>query len=235
MAKKTIADLGDLHGKRVLVRVDFNVPLDKKTGDDHQRPPHPRPPCRRIQHLLDAGARRHRHEPPRPAQGRPRRRTHRTCTMDRVAARFGELLGQPVKKASTRSSARRSTAAVAALKPGEVLVLENLRFDPGEQKNDPDFAAATRRPRRRLRQRRLRHLPQRTDASMVAVPAAMNAGKPRVVGLLVAKELEVLDGLLADPEAADARPSWAGRRCRTRSASSRRCWPRSISCSSAGR
>ena len=55
MAKKTLADLGDLTGKKVLVRVDFNVPLDKKTGDDHERPPHPRRRCRRSRRCSTPG------------------------------------------------------------------------------------------------------------------------------------------------------------------------------------
>src|SRR5439155_10778536 len=90
------------------------------------------------------------------------------------------------------------TAAVRVLKPGDVLVLENLRFHPGEQAGDEGFA------------RELAALGDvyvndafgtchRKDASMYAVPAAMK-GKPRVVGLLVAKELDVLDRLLAHPE-----------------------------------
>ncbi len=94
-------------------------------------------------------------------------------------------------------SARPSTAAVQALKPGEVLVLENLRFHPGEQSGDAAFAAE------------LAKLGDvyvndafgtchRKDASMVAVPAAMK-GKPRVVGTLVAKELDILDRLLSNP------------------------------------
>src|SRR4029078_2977991 len=84
-----------------------------------------------------------------------------------------------------------------AVKPGEVLVLENLRFHPGEQAGDKAFAE------------QLAHLADvyvndafgtchRSDASMVAVPAAMK-GKPRVVGFLVAKELEILDKLLSSP------------------------------------
>src|SRR5262249_15165437 len=88
-------------------------------------------------------------------------------------------------------------AAAKALKPGEVLLLENLRFHPGEQAGDPAFAA------------QLAKLADvyvndafgtchRQDASMVAVPAAMK-GKPRVVGKLVAKELDILDRLLSNP------------------------------------
>ena len=66
MAKKTIDDLGDLKGKRVLVRVDFNVPLDKKTGDDQERPPHPRGDADDQEAPRRRGCG-HRHEPPRPA------------------------------------------------------------------------------------------------------------------------------------------------------------------------
>jgi phosphoglycerate kinase len=87
--------------------------------------------------------------------------------------------------------------AVVALNPGDLLVLENLRFHPGEQKSDSELA------------RQIAELGDayvndafgtchREDASMVAVPAAM-AGKPRVVGLLVAKELKILDNLLSSP------------------------------------
>src|SRR5207245_8228918 len=88
-------------------------------------------------------------------------------------------------------------AAAQALKSGEALVLENLRFHPGEQAGDANFA------------KQLADLADvyvndafgtchRKDASMVAVPAAMG-DKPRVVGFLVAKELEVLDRLLSNP------------------------------------
>ena len=141
MAKKTLRDLSpaDLKGKRVLVRVDFNVPLDKKTGRDQERPPHPR---RAADRKTPARRRcvRHRHEPPRPAERR--RRRSKNLTMDKVAARFGELLGKPVKKAADEVVGPDGHAAAAAMKPGEVLLLENLRFDPREQKNDPEFAAA---------------------------------------------------------------------------------------------
>src|SRR3954463_7764736 len=140
MAKKTLADLPDLKGKRVLIRVDFNVPLDKKTGavknDRRIRASLPT-----IQKLLDAGAAviamTHLG---RPEKATPEERAN--LTTDKVAARFGELLGRPGKKAAHGVGGPAVSAAAAALKPGEVLLLENLRFDPREQKNDPEFAAA---------------------------------------------------------------------------------------------
>jgi phosphoglycerate kinase len=116
--------------------------------------------------------------------------------MDRVAKRLYELLRKPVRK-MFEVVGPTVTAAAKELMPGEVLVLENLRFHPGEQKGDAEFAG------------QIAALGDvyvndafgtchRSDASMVAVPAAM-AGKPRVVGHLVAKELDILDRLLSDP------------------------------------
>src|SRR5207248_1523328 len=117
-------------------------------------------------------------------------------TMDRVAVRLGEILGKPVSNAMEVVGPS-VDAAAKSLQPGTVLLLDNLRFHPGEQAGDKEFA------------RQLANLADvyvndafgtchRSDASMLAVPKAM-AGKPRVVGLLVAKELEVLDRLLAAP------------------------------------
>ena len=98
VAKKTIDDLGDLKGKKVLVRVDFNVPLDKKTGavknDRRIRAAVPT-----IRKLLDRGA----SVIAMSHLGRPEKATaeeRKNLTMDRVATRFGELLGKPVKKAA---------------------------------------------------------------------------------------------------------------------------------------
>jgi len=192
MAKKTIADLKDLHGKRVLVRVDFNVPLDaegKITNDRRIRAALPT-----LRTLIDGGAAlivmSHLGRP----KGDPKKDA--PFRMNNAATRLGELLGKPVAK-SDEVVGPKTTAAVQALKPGEVLVLENLRFHPGEQAGDEGFA------------RQLTALGDayvndafgtchRKDASMYAVPNAM-AGKPRVVGLLVAKELTILDNLLTKP------------------------------------
>src|SRR3954471_19646219 len=199
MAKKTLADLGDLKGKRVLVRVDFNVPLDKKTGavknDRRIRAALPT-----VRKLLDAGAAvvamSHLG---RPEKASPEER--KNLTMDKVAVRFGELLGTTVKKAADEVVGPAVEAAVKAMKPGDVVLLENLRFDPREQKNDPQFAAAIAGLGDAYVNDAFGTCHNDHDASMVAVPAAMKAaGKPRAVGLLVAKELHVLDGLMTNPK-----------------------------------
>ena len=98
MPKKTIDDLGDLNGKRVLVRVDFNVPLDKKTGDV-KNDRRIRGALPTIRKLLDAGA----SVVAMTHLGRPEKATpdeRKNLTTDKVAARFGQLLGKPVKKAT---------------------------------------------------------------------------------------------------------------------------------------
>jgi phosphoglycerate kinase len=87
------------------------------------------------------------------------------------------------------------------MKPGDVLLLENLRFDPREQKNDAQFAQAIAALGDAYVNDAFGTCHNDKDASMVAVPAAMKAqGKPRAVGLLVAKELEVIDGLMSQPK-----------------------------------
>jgi phosphoglycerate kinase len=193
MAKRTISDLQDLRGKRVLVRVDFNVPLDSAGNITNDRRIRAALPT--IKYILDAGGAAivmsHLGRP----KGDPKKDA--PFRMDRVAERLSQFLGRRVKKIDEVAGPA-AEAAAKALKPGDVLLLENLRFHPGEQKGDTAFAA------------QLASLADvyvndafgtchREDASMVAVPAAMK-GKPRVVGFLVAKELEVLDKLLSNPE-----------------------------------
>jgi phosphoglycerate kinase len=192
--KKTLNDLPyDLHGKRVLVRVDFNVPLDKSGNITNDRRIRAALPT--LKTLLDRGAAlivmSHLGRPTGDPKG------DAPFRMDKVAARLGELLGRPVRKVNEVVGPA-ATAAAQALKLGEVLVLENVRFHPGEQKKDQALGAE------------LAKLGDvyvndafgtchRKDVSMVALPAAMK-GKPRVVGLLVAKELEILDRLLSNPQ-----------------------------------
>lgn len=192
MPKKTLADLKDLAGKRVLIRVDFNVPLDGQghiTNDRRIRAALPT-----IRRVLDASAAAivmsHLGRP----KGDPKKDA--PFKMDRVAERLRELLGKPVHKVDEVVGPA-VEAAAGKLKPGEVLVLENLRFLPGEQKGDPAFAALLARLADVYVNDAFGTC-HRSDASMVAVPAAM-AGKPRVVGFLVQKELDILDKLLAKP------------------------------------
>jgi phosphoglycerate kinase len=193
VAKKTLADLPeDLHGKRILVRVDFNVPLDKSGNVTNDRRIRAALPT--LKTLLDRGAAlilmSHLGRPTGDATA------DALFKKDRVARRLQELLGKSVRKVDEVVGPA-ATAAALALKPGEVLVLENVRFHPGEQKKDQALGAE------------LAKLGDvyvndafgtchRKDVSMVALPAAMK-GKPRVVGALVAKELEILDRLLSNP------------------------------------
>ncbi|MFQ3648981.1 MAG: phosphoglycerate kinase [Gemmataceae bacterium] len=201
MPKKTIADLPDLTGKRVLVRVDFNVPMDEAGNITNDRRIVGAVPTLRA--LLDRGAAlvvmSHLGQPDGDPQSADFRSKNARLSMDRVAVRLSEKLGRSVTKLDEVVGPAVHQAA-ASLNSGEVLLLENLRFHPGEKAKDPSFA------------QQLANLADiyvndafgtchRSDASMVAVPAACKAaGKPRVVGLLVAKELEILDGLLSTPQ-----------------------------------
>jgi phosphoglycerate kinase len=132
MNKQTIRDV-DVAGKRVLVRVDFNVPLDDKqhiTDDTRIRASLPT-----ITYLLDSGAAvilmSH--------LGRPKGEVVESMRMAPVAQRLSELLGQPVQ-ATEESVGTAVQAQAKALQPGQVLLLENLRFHKEEEKNDPAFA-----------------------------------------------------------------------------------------------
>jgi phosphoglycerate kinase len=198
MAKKTIADLPDLTGKKVLVRVDFNVPLDEAGNITNDRRIVGALPT--LHALLERGAAlivmSHLGQPEGDTTAPDFRQKNARLRMDRVAIRLRERLGVPVVKVNEVVGPM-VTAAGQKLHPGEVLLLENLRFHPGEKSKDSAFAA------------QLVALADvyvndafgtchRSDASMVGVPAAMK-GKPRVVGLLVAKELRILDQLLKNP------------------------------------
>lgn len=190
MAKKTLDDV-NLSGQTVLMRVDFNVPLDDNgqiTDDRRIRSALPS-----IQKVLDGGGKvilmSH--------LGRPKDAPEPNSSMEPVAKRLGELISNRVIFASDTVGAD-AQAKAQALQPGEVLVLENLRFQPGEKKGDPEFSG------------KLAAMADvycndafgtchRTDASMVGVPEAM-AGKPRVVGELVNKEITYLTDAIENPE-----------------------------------
>jgi len=192
LPKQTIRDL-DLSGKRVLVRVDFNVPQTKDgaVSDDRRI----RAALPTLNYALEHGASlvlvSHLGRPSgKPEEDAPFR-------LDRVAARLQELIGRPVKKVNDTVGSE-AQAAAAALKPGDVLVVENVRFNAGEKKGDPKFAA------------QLAALADayvndafgtchRDEASMVAVPETFPADR-RAIGFLVEKELQILDTLLGKPK-----------------------------------
>lgn len=190
MAKKSIASV-DVSGKRVLMRVDFNVPLDgtRVTDDGRIRMALPS-----IRSVIDRGGRlilmSH--------LGRPEKGADNShYSLKPVADRLAELLGTPVAFASD-TVGEDAAAKVNSLQDGQVLVLENLRFEVGEKKGDSAFA------------QKLAAFGDiycndafgtchRTDASMFAVPQAM-AGKPRVVGFLVEKEIRYLADAIENPQ-----------------------------------
>src|SRR5438128_5753711 len=122
MAKKTLRDLTDLRGKRVLIRVDFNVPLDSQGNITNDRRIRAAVPT--IRHVLDAGA----SAIVMSHLGRPKGDPKKDAPfrMDRVGQRLQELLGKPVKKVDDVVGLP-VTAAAQALQPGQVFLLENLR------------------------------------------------------------------------------------------------------------
>ncbi|MBQ9800358.1 MAG: phosphoglycerate kinase [Thermoguttaceae bacterium] len=191
MAKKTIANV-DVAGKKVLIRVDFNVPLDENgniTDDRRIRMALPT-----IESVLERGGQvvlmSH--------LGRPKNEPDAKYSLKPAAVRLGELLPNAKVDFATDTVGADAEAKVAALTDGNVVVLENLRFQAGEKKGDAEFAA------------KLASFADvyvndafgtchRTDASMVAVPEAM-AGKPRVCGFLVEKEIKYLTDAISAPQ-----------------------------------
>lgn len=133
MGKKTVEDI-NVNGKRVLVRVDFNVPRDKTTGaitDDARM----RAALPTLQYLVDHGAKvivmSH--------LGRPKGKVVEELRLDEVGKHLSELLGKPVKKLN-ECVGPEVEAAVSEMKDGDVVLLENVRFHPEEEKNDVHFA-----------------------------------------------------------------------------------------------
>ncbi len=131
MNKLTLKDV-DVSGKRVLVRVDFNVPMENGAVTDDTRI---RAALPTIEYLLEHNARvilvTH--------LGRPKGQYKEELKLDPVAQRLANLLQRQVGKAGAVVG-EEVERAVADLRPGEVLLLENVRFEPGEKANDPDFA-----------------------------------------------------------------------------------------------
>jgi phosphoglycerate kinase len=187
MNKKTITDI-EVSGKRVLVRVDFNVPLQDGAVSDDRRIQAALPT---IEYLLKHNAAvilmSH--------LGRPKGPDDEEFKMDPVATRLSELLDRPVKKLDDCVGSE-VEAAVKAMQPGDVIVLENTRFHKGETKNDPELS------------KQLAALGEvyvndafgsahRAHASTAGVTDYL---RPAVAGFLLGKELDYLGRALSDPE-----------------------------------
>ncbi len=187
MSKLTVRDI-KVSNKRVLVRVDFNVPLDEETGaiiDDSRI----KAALPTIRYLMAQGAKvilcSH--------LGRPKGRVVEKLRLAPIAQRLSQILEQPVK--TTQDCIGRDVeAAVAELKEGQVLLLENIRFHPEEEQNETIFAQALAR---------LADIfvndafgtSHRAHASVVGVTKYL----PAVAGLLLEMEIVTLTGILENP------------------------------------
>ena len=190
MPKQTIDNI-DVAGKKVFMRVDFNVPLDENQAITDDRRIEMALPS--IKSVIDRGGRlilaSH--------LGRPKGQVSAKHSLAPVAKRLGELVGQEVAMA-TDTIGEDAVAKVAALTDGQILVLENLRFDSAEKNGCEDFS------------KQLAGFADvycnnafgtchREHASMYGVAKAMG-DKPKVVGSLVDKEIKYLDGVISKPE-----------------------------------
>jgi phosphoglycerate kinase len=185
-SKKTIEDI-DVTGKKVLVRVDFNVPVkDGKVGDDTRI----RAALPTIKYLLDHGAAvilcSH--------LGRPKGGPDPKYTLKPVADYLGQLLGKPVEFANDVVGPE-AQAAAKALKGGQVLLLENTRFEPGEEKNNLDLAKSLA-SMAEIYVNDAFGSAHRAHSSTEGVARYL----PAVAGYLMEKEIQYLGQAIAEPK-----------------------------------
>jgi phosphoglycerate kinase len=193
MRKRTVTDLTreELQGRRAVVRVDYNVPMDDGRITDDARI---RATLPTLEALVDAGARvvllAH--------FGRPKGKVVDSMSLAPAAERLGELLGREVRFVGDLVGTE-AHLAVSALRDGDVLLLENTRFDPREEQNDAALAEALAQ-HGDLYVNDAFGAAHRAHASTEGIARVMRAGgKPAVAGLLMARELEYLGGALTDP------------------------------------
>ena len=187
MEKRTIRDI-DVAGKRVLVRVDLNVPMEESTGKilDETRIKAVVPT---IKYLIEHKARiilcSH--------LGRPNGKVVESMRMAPIAKLLASILEKPVATASD-CIGKEAEKAVASLKNGDVLLLENLRFHPEEEKNDPEFSKALAKLAE-IYVNDAFGTAHRAHASTVGVTKYL----PSVAGFLMQKEIEVMGKALSNP------------------------------------
>jgi phosphoglycerate kinase len=189
MAKKTVADV-DVRGKRVLTRVDFNVPIENGEITDDRRMVQALPTIRNI---IDRGGRlilmSH--------LGRPKAGPEPKYSLKPLAQRLTRLSSKHVSFADDCIGVP-AEQAVRALKDGDVLLLENLRFHKEEEKNDPNFAKQLAKFGE-VYVNDAFGTAHREHASTFGVPQAMQ-GRPRVIGFLIEKELKFLGDAIKSPQ-----------------------------------
>jgi phosphoglycerate kinase len=178
-----------LRGRRVLVRVDFNVPLDAQGGIADDRRIQEALPT--LQHLRAAGAR----SVVMSHLGRPHGQREMRLSLRPVARRLASLLGTPVPLAEDAVGLP-ALQAIARLTNGDAVLLENLRFHPGEEANDPAFATQLAQLGELFVEDAFGAV-HRAHASTVGVPRRL----PSVAGLLVEREVRALTPLVEGPEA----------------------------------
>jgi len=190
MAKKSIDNV-EVSGKKVLMRVDFNVPLDGDLNITDDRRIQMALPS--IKSVIDRGGRlilvSH--------LGRPKGVADPKFSLAPAAKRLGEILGSPVHFASTTVGPD-AAEKIAALADGEVAILENLRFNEGEKAGDDAFSAQLAEFADVYCNNAFGTC-HREHASMYGVPMAMG-GKPKTVGSLVEKEIKYLEGVISNPD-----------------------------------